>query len=323
MKHFISALDVPDIQALLDRAFAFKAQPLHRRHYGVGRTLGLVFLNPSTRTRISTQVAARNLGMEVMVFNAATEGWAMEFQPDAVMNGNTVEHIREAARVMGQYFDIIGVRSFPELKSAEGDREDAVLKQYQELTGIPVVSLESSRFHPLQSLTDIMTIRENWPHQRKPKVALTWAPHIKALPHCVPNSLAQWMNAWGGADFVIAHPEGHELSEDCTKGAHITHNQQEALDGADFVYVKNWSSTTPYGEVIPHEHDWMLTPEKLQPTNNTKVMHCLPVRRNVELSGAVLDGPNSIVTQQAGNRVWAAQAVLEQILLGLSPKIAL
>lgn len=314
MQHFTAAGDVPDISALVARAAAFKANPLQSSQLGAGRTLGLVFMNPSTRTRISTQIAAKNLGLEVLVFNAATEGWAMEFAPDAVMDGNTVEHIKEAARVMGQYFDLIGIRSFPALHSAAEDRADNILEQYKTLTGRPILSLESARFHPLQSLADILTIQEHWNQPRKPKVVLTWAPHIKALPHCVPNSFAQWMTAWGGADLVIAHPEGHDLDADCVNGATVTHHQEEALRDADFIYVKNWSATQPYGQVIPQEKDWMVTPEKLNAIPNAKVMHCLPVRRNVELSGAILDGPHSIVTQEAGNRVWAAQAALEWLL---------
>ena len=316
MNHFISAADVPDIAALVARARAFKAQPRHRDYMGKGKSLGLVFLNPSTRTRISTQIAARNLGMDVSVFNAATEGWALEMDPDAVMNGNTVEHIREAAGVMGQYFDILGVRSFPALKTKAEDAADAVLTQYMDCSGIPVLSLESAAFHPLQSLADLVTIAELMDTGRKPKIALTWAPHIKAIPHCVPNSFAQWVNAWGEADFTIAHPEGYDLDPACAGNATVTHNQQEALRDADFIYVKNWSSTTPYGQVTCTDDSWMLTPEHLLATNDAKVMHCLPVRRNVELSGAILDGPNSVVLQQAGNRIWAAQAALERLLKG-------
>ena len=314
MKHFIDATSVTDIPHLIKRALAFKAQPRHKVHLGQGKTIGLIFLNPSTRTRMSTQVAARNLGMEVIVFNAATEGWALEFDPDAVMNGATVEHIREAAGVLGQYCDIVAVRSFPALKSAAEDRADSILKAYQEYSKKPILSLESAVFHPLQSLADLVTMEENRPKKRKPKVVLTWAPHIKALPHCVPNSFAQWVNAWGEADFVVAHPEGHDLHPDCVKGATITHDQHAALEGADFVYVKNWSATDPYGQVTCTDTNWMLTPEKLSHAPNAKIMHCLPVRRNVELSSAILDSPRSIVIEQAGNRVWAAQAALEHLL---------
>ncbi len=314
MQHFISAADVPDIQHLVNRALAFKAQPRHKEHAGKGKVIGLVFLNPSTRTRMSTQVAARNLGMEPIVFNAATEGWALEFDPDAVMNGATVEHIREAAAVLGQYCDIVAVRSFPALQNAADDRADRIIKAYMEFSKKPVLSLESAVFHPLQSLADLVTIQENRPLGRKPKVVLTWAPHIKPLPHCVPSSFAQWVNAWGEADFVITHPEGHDLDPAFVQGATVTHDQDAALENADFVYVKNWSATQPYGQITCTDTNWMLTPEKLAHAPNAKVMHCLPVRRNVELSGAILDSPQSIVIEQAGNRVWAAQAVLESML---------
>jgi N-succinyl-L-ornithine transcarbamylase len=315
MQHFINATDARDIHHLIRRALAFKAQPRHKEHLGKGKVIGLVFLNPSTRTRMSTQIAARNLGMEAIVFNAATEGWALEFEPDAIMNGNTVEHIREAAAVMGEYCDIVAVRSFPALKNAEDDRADRIIKAYMAYSNKPVLSLESAVFHPLQSLADLVTIEENRPKGRKPKVVLTWAPHIKALPHCVPNSFAQWVNAWGEADFVIAHPEGHDLDPSFVEGAVVTADQAAALEGADFIYVKNWSASQPYGQVTCTDTNWMLTPEKLNNTPNARVMHCLPVRRNVELSSAILDSPQSIVIEQAGNRVWAAQAVLESMLL--------
>jgi N-succinyl-L-ornithine transcarbamylase len=315
MHHFRSVDDVDDLPALLDSALACKAAPRRTEHLGRGKTLGLVFLNPSTRTRLSSQLAARNLGLDVLVFNAGTEGWTLEFgDGDVVMNGTSVEHIREAARVLGRYFDILGVRTFPALRSREEDMSEHVFNQFVEYAGRPVVSLESATLHPLQSLADLITIREQWRAPRRPRIALTWAPHIKPLPHCVAQSFAQWVTRWGGADFIVAHPEGYALDGRYTAGAATTHNQDEALDGADFVYVKNWSSTEPYGTVLCDDPSWMLTPEKLARTNDAGVMHCLPVRRNVELSGAVLDGPRSLVTEQAGNRVWACQAVLTKLL---------
>jgi N-succinyl-L-ornithine transcarbamylase len=230
------------------------------------------------------------------------------------MNGTTVEHVKDAAPILGQYFDILAIRTFPSLKDREEDYSERYIKQFVKYAGIPVVSLESATLHPLQSLADVLTITESFREARKPKVVLTWAPHVKALPQCVANSFAQWINAWGGADFVITHPEGYELKEEFTKGARIEHNQDEALRDADFVYVKNWSSYEQYGQMPAVEGDWMLTLEKLKASNNAKVMHCLPVRRNVELSDEVLDSTHSLVTKQAGNRVWAAQAVLSEIL---------
>ena len=314
MQNFLSVHDVPDINRLIEDAITYKAQPLKNATLGAGKRIGLLFLNPSLRTRLSTQVAARNLGMEPIVFNVDKEGWALEFEEGAIMSGSTVEHVKDAAPVLGQYFDILCIRTFPSLKNREDDYSELFIKQFVKHAGVPVVSLESATLHPLQSLTDLMTIREEFKALRKPRIVLTWAPHVKPLPQCVANSFAQWVNAWGEADFVITHPEDYELSEEFTRGASITHDQDKALQGADFVYVKNWSTFNDYGKIYSNDPDWMLTEEKLQLTNSARVMHCLPVRRNVELSDEVLDSPYSLVTREAGNRVWAAQAVLAEIL---------
>ncbi len=314
MLNFISVNNVDDINALVDQALKFKAEPLSAKTSGAGKRIGLLFLNPSLRTRLSTQIAAANLGMEAIVFNVDKEGWALEFAEAAIMNGTTVEHIKDAAPVMGQYFDILCVRTFPSLQNQEEDYAETVISQFVKYAGVPIVSLESATLHPLQSLTDIITIRETFKGAGKPKIVLSWAPHVKALPQCVANSFAQWVGAWGEAEFVITHPIGYELNPDFTKNATIVHNQDEALKNADFVYVKNWSAYHEYGRIIATDESWMLTNKKLSSSNNAKVMHCLPVRRNIELSDEVLDGTNSLVTQQAGNRVWAAQAVLSEIL---------
>ena len=328
MKNFISAADVADIDSLVSKALAYKADPLKDKSLGANKRVGMLFLNPSMRTRLSTQIAAQNLGAEPIVFNVDKEGWALEFEEEAIMSGNTVEHVKDAAPIMGNYFDILCIRTFPSLKNKEDDYSELYIKQFIKYSGIPVVSLESATLHPLQSFTDIITITEagqasnpdgrQWssvgPRARRPKIVLTWAPHVKALPQCVANSFAQWVNAWGKADFVITHPEDYELDTRFTKGATITHDQDAALKDADFVYVKNWSTYADYGKIYNNDPEWMLTSEKMQPTNNAKVMHCLPVRRNVELSDEILDGPSSIVTQEASNRVWAAQAVLAEIL---------
>lgn len=315
MKLFSSVNDVTDINALVAQALQLKKDPYSFQHLGKNKTLGLVFLNPSLRTRMSTQKAALNLGMNVMVLNMDKEGWALELQDNVIMNGNTVEHIREAAAVLGQYVDIIGVRSFPGLKNREEDYSEAIFNKFVKYCGVPVVSLESATRHPLQSLADLVTIEELKTRPR-PKVVLTWAPHVKPLPQAVPNSFAEWM-CKANVDFTIAHPEGYELCTDFTQGATIMHNQQEALADADFVYVKNWSAYEPYGKLIPGHNDWILTNDSLKESNNAKVMHCLPVRRNLELSDEILDGPHSVVIHEAGNRVWAAQAVLKQMLEGL------
>ncbi|MCC6286959.1 MAG: acetylornithine carbamoyltransferase [Chitinophagaceae bacterium] len=319
MKQFISAHDVSDINAFVKKALDYKADPFKDKALGVNKRIGLLFLNPSMRTRLSTQIAAQNLGMEPIVFNVGSEGWALEFEEEAIMSGNKVEHVKDAAPVMGKYFDILCIRTFPSLQNREDDYSELYIKQFIKYSGIPVVSLESATLHPLQSFTDIITITEILNNKQqtinhKPKIVLTWAPHVKALPQCVANSFSQWINAWGEADFVITHPEDYELDEQFTKGAAITHNQEEALKDADFVYVKNWSTYNDYGKIYCNDPEWMLTNEKLKLTNDAKVMHCLPVRRNVELSDEILDGSNSIITQQASNRVWAAQTVLSEIL---------
>src|SRR5687768_5671391 len=319
MKNFISVNDAGDINALVHKALTYKSDPFRDRSLGANKRIGLLFLNPSMRTRLSTQIAASNLGMEAIVFNVGQEGWALEFEDEAIMSGTTVEHVKDAAPVFGKYFDILAIRAFPSLKNREDDYSELYIKQFIKYAGIPVVSLESATLHPLQSLTDIITIQEDllqFPLREggRSKIVLTWAPHVKPLPQCVANSFSQWINAWGKADFVITHPEDYELSEEFTRGATITHNQDAALKGADFVYVKNWSTYHDYGRIYSNDPEWMLTNEKLDLTNQAMVMHCLPVRRNVELSDEILDSKSSLVTQQGANRVWAAQAVLSRIL---------
>lgn len=316
MKLFSSVHDIDTIQSIVAEALALKANPFAHQTLGKNKTLGLVFLNPSLRTRLSTQKAAANLGMQVMVMNMDKDGWALETQDGIVMNGTSVEHIREAAAVMGQYCDVLGLRSFPKLQNRNEDYSEDLFNKFVQFCGVPVISLESATRHPLQSLADIITIKE---HQKtaKPKVVLTWAPHVKALPQAVPNSFAEWMRKAqeeGLIDFVITHPEGYELAEEFTKGITITHKQEEALAGADFVYVKNWSSYQDYGKVLPVQEEWMLTQESLSIAPNAKVMHCLPVRRDLELAAELLDSDRSLVIAEAGNRVWAAQAVLKRIL---------
>jgi N-succinyl-L-ornithine transcarbamylase len=325
MKQFISANDVQNIPALIRKALDYKADPWKDETLGKRKRIGCLFLNPSMRTRLSTQVAAQQLGMETVIFNVGNEGWSLEFEEGAIMNGTTVEHVKDAAPIMGNYFDILAIRTFPGLKDREADYGEHIIKQFIKYAGIPVLSLESATLHPLQSLTDLITITESWHTTNntlaetkvqlpKPKVVLTWAPHVKALPQCVANSFAQWVNAWGEADFVITHPKGYELAEEFTKGATIEYDQEKALKDADFVYVKNWSAYSPYGSMPPIEGDWMLTNEKIGQTCDAKLMHCLPVRRNIELSDEILDGPNSIITQEASNRVWAAQAVISSLI---------
>lgn len=319
MNNFFSVADIDDLEAVVQEALLLKADPYGRRELGKNKTLGLVFLNPSLRTRLSTQKAAMNLGMDVMVLNMDKEGWALETRDGVIMDGSTVEHIREAAAVMGEYCDILGLRSFPSLKDKEADYTEELFSKFIKFCGVPVVSLESATRHPLQSLTDLITITE-YKEVAKPKVVLAWAPHVKALPQAVPNSFSEWMceaQEQGLVDFTIAHPSGYALKEEFTAGAQIVNDLDIALDGADFVYVKNWSSYHDYGQVYSVSENWMMTNEKLEMTNDAKVMHCLPVRRDLELSSEILDGPSSLVVKEAGNRVWAAQVVLKRILENL------
>jgi N-succinyl-L-ornithine transcarbamylase len=316
MKHFTSVDDVESIDALIRSAGAFKAGPFKARGLGADKRIGLLFLNPSMRTRLSTQIAARNLGMEAIVFDLGTEGWKIELEDGAVMNGTTVEHIRDAAPVLGSYFDIIGIRTFPGLVDRNADYAELFLEQLKRYAGIPVLSLESATLHPLQSLADVMTISESWNRPEPPRIVLSWAPHIKPLPQCVANSFSQWINRWMPGSLTIAHPRGYALADQFSSGARVTNDQQAALEDADFVYVKNWSSYEEYGAMPAVAEDWLLTQSRLAATNNARVMHCLPVRRNVELSDSILNGPSSLVTAQAANRVWAAQAVINELLQG-------
>lgn len=313
MRNFTSVNDVVDLPGLVNEALALKQQPSAHKELGKNKTLGLIFLNPSLRTRLSSQKAAQNLGMEVIVMNLDKEGWALETRDGVIMNGTTVEHIREAAGVMGQYFDVLGIRSFPSLQNRNEDYSEDILQKFIQFSKVPVISLESGTRHPLQSLADLITIKEQSLAKPRPKVVLTWAPHVKPLPQAVPNSFAEWM-CRADVDFVITHPAGYELNEAFTPGATITYNQNEALDGADFVYVKNWSAYHDYGKILTTDPGWLLTNERLKITDNAKVMHCLPVRRDLELSSEILDGPHSLVIQEAANRVFAAQVVLKKIL---------
>jgi N-succinyl-L-ornithine transcarbamylase len=318
MNQFISVNDIPDLRAFTDEAIRLKADPYSFSELGRNKTLGLIFLNPSLRTRLSTQKAASNLGMNVIVMNIDKEGWALEMRDNVLMNGTTVEHIKDAASVIGTYCDIVGLRSFPGLKNKAEDYNEEILHKFIQSCRAPVMSLESATLHPLQSFADLITIEENRKN-KIPRVVLTWAPHIKPLPQAVANSFAQWMNC-ANVDFLITHPKGYELDRRYTGEAKILHDQDEALAGADFVYVKNWSSYSDYGKILSEDKDWMITNQKLELTNKALVMHCLPVRRGLELSYEVMDGPHSIIQKQAENRVYAAQTILKHLLEELSSK---
>lgn len=318
MDHFLSVKDVSDLNHLVKEALIFKKVPTADKHLGKNRTIGLLFFNSSLRTRLSTQRAAQNLGMEVIVMNVGNDGWSLEMEDGVIMNGDKPEHIKEAAAVVGQYCDIVGVRCFSSLTDKEADYNEKVLMNFVKYCGKPILNLESATRHPLQSLTDIITIEELKTKPR-PKVVLTWAPHVKALPQAVPNSFAEWINATD-YEFVIANPEGYDLHPDFVGKATTTHNQAEAFKNADFIYAKNWSSYSDYGQITNRDPNWMVDARKMALTNNAKFMHCLPVRRNLVVADEVIDSPNSVVIHQAGNRLWAAQAVLKMMILTIMKK---
>ncbi|MDO7173008.1 N-acetylornithine carbamoyltransferase [Mariniflexile sp. AS56] len=312
MKNYTSIHDIDNIQSWIEEAKALKANPLKHIELGKHKTLGLLFFNSSLRTRLSTQKAALNLGMDPIVMNVSGDAWGIEFGDGTVMNGNTAEHIKEAAAVVSQYCDIIAVRAFPTLTDKEKDESEQVLKSFVKYASVPIVNMESATGHPLQGLTDAITISEQT-QKTKPKVVLSWAPHIKALPHAVANSFIQSMRKMD-VEFVITHPEGYELNPEIIGDTPVNYNQEEAMKDADFVYVKNWSSYNDYGKILNTDPNWMITNKKL---GAAKFMHCLPVRRNVIVEDAVLDGENSLVIEQANNRTYAAQLVLKKLLEGI------
>ncbi|QXP70356.1 acetylornithine carbamoyltransferase [Polaribacter sp. R2A056_3_33] len=312
MKNYTSINDIEHIDNWILEAKEIKRKPLSNNHLGKNKTLGLLFFNSSLRTRLSTQKAALNLGMDPIVMNVSGDAWGIEFGEGTVMNGNTAEHIKEAAAVVSQYCDVIAVRAFPSLTDKEKDESEQVLKSFVEFASVPVVSMESATGHPLQGLTDAITISENTT-KKKPKIVLSWAPHVKALPHAVANSFTQAMQKMD-VEFVIANPEGYNLSSEITKDTPIYHNQEEAFKDADFIYTKNWSSYDDYGKILKTDLDWMITKEKI---GEAKFMHCLPVRRNVVVEDAILDSNSSLVIEQANNRTYAAQLVLKKILENL------
>lgn len=311
MKNFTSINDVPNLDQLIQQAFHFKKNPLAQSTFGKGKTIGMLFFNPSLRTRMSTQKAAQNLGMNTIFLNA-NDGWELEFEDNVTMNGTKVEHIKDAAKVISQFVDILAVRSFPSLIDREKDYADFILQKFIQSADVPVLSLESAILHPLQSFADFLTIKENQKTKR-PKVVLTWAPHPKPLPQVVANSFCEWMH-FAEVDLTITHPQGYELSSTFSKNATIEYDQNKAFKNADFIYAKNWSSFEKYGKVISTDENWKVTTQKMALTNDGKFMHCLPIRRNVIADDAVLDRPNSLIMEQVNNRTFAAQAVLFNLL---------
>ncbi|SEJ29560.1 N-succinyl-L-ornithine transcarbamylase [Dyadobacter sp. SG02] len=315
MKHFLSIKDVTDLPQLISSGIAAKKDPFADQALGKNKTIGLLFFNSSLRTRISTQKAAQNLGLNVITMNVGQDGWGLEMEEGVIMNGDKAEHVKEAAAVIGSYCDIIGIRSFAGLQDRDKDYSEIVFQQFKKYAQVPIVNLESATRHPLQSLADCITIEE-FKLKKRPKVVLTWLPHFKALPQAVANSFCEWMNPMD-VELVITHPEGYDLSPDFVGKGQVIYDQDKALEGADFVYGKNWSSFNEYGKVLNTDPSWMITEAKMALTDNGKFMHCLPVRRNMKVADEVLDGPRSLVIEQAANREWSAQAALKEVLLGL------
>ena len=310
--NYISIENIDSLQKWVKQALKIKKNPLKNKKLGKNKTLGMLFFNPSLRTRLSTQKAALNLGMNVMVMNFTNEGWTLEFGDGAIMDQGASEHIKEAAAVVSQYCDIIAIRAFAGLTDKEKDNAETVLTGFLKYATVPVVNMESATGHPLQSLADAITMEEHKTTHR-PKVVLTWAPHPKALPQAVANSFVQMMQLQE-ADFVITHPKGYELNPEITKDSTIEYDQNKAFENADFIYAKNWSNYNDYGKITNSDPNWTVNADKMALTNNAKFMHCLPVRRNVIVSDEVIDSENSIVIEQANNRTYSAQLVLQKIL---------
>ena len=317
MRNFTSVKDIGNLQEAVKEALEVKANRFGYKHLGENKTLLMIFFNSSLRTRLSTQKAAMNLGMNVIVLDVNQGAWKLETERGVIMDGDKAEHLLEAIPVMGSYCDIIGVRSFAGLTNKADDYEERVIEQFIRYSGRPVFSMEAATRHPLQSFADLITIEEHKKTER-PKVVLTWAPHPKALPQAVPNSFAEWMNATG-YDFVITHPEGYDLDPRFVGNARVEYDQDKALAGADFVYAKNWSAYADpnYGKVLSQDRSWTITAEKMALTNNAFFMHCLPVRRNMIVSDDVIESPQSLVIPEAANREISAQCVLKRLLESL------
>jgi N-succinyl-L-ornithine transcarbamylase len=316
--NYTSIKDIDSLSKWVKAAIKIKSNPLKNKKLGKNKTLGMLFFNPSLRTRLSTQKAALNLGMNVMVMNFTNEGWTLEFEDGAIMNQGASEHIKEAAEVVSQYCDIIAIRAFAGLVDKDKDNAETVMAGFLKYATVPVVNMEGATGHPLQSLADAITMEE-FKTEHRPKVVLSWAPHPKALPQAVANSFVEMMQLQD-ADFVITHPEGYELNPEITKDSKIEYDQNKAFENADFIYTKNWSSYKDYGKITNNDTKWTVTADKMKLTNNAKFMHCLPVRRNVIVSDEVIDSENSLVIQQANNRTYAAQLVLQKILRPRAPK---
>lgn len=315
MKHFTSVKDIPDLKKAVESALEIKKNRFEYQYLGKNKTMVLIFFNPSLRTRLSTQKAAMNMGMNTMVMNVSEDSWKLESQLGVVMDGDKPEHLMEAIPVIGKYCDIIGVRAFARFENRETDYSEKILNRFLHYAGVPVVSMEGATRHPLQSYADLLTIEE-FKTKKRPKVVLTWAPHPKALPQAVPNSFVEWMRETD-YELVVTHPGGYELAPAFMGDVKVEYDQKKAFEGADFIYAKNWASYMHYGKVLSSDLSWMVNEEKMALTNKARFMHCLPVRRNMVVTDGVLDSPASVVVEQAGNREITAQAVLKMILEAL------
>ncbi len=323
MKSFINVQDIGPLEKAMAEAFEIKNDRYKYQHLGKNKTLMMIFFNNSLRTRLSTQKAAMNLGMNVIVLDVNAGAWKLETERGIIMDGDKSEHLLEAIPVMGCYCDIIGVRSFAGLTDREYDYAETVLQQFIKYSGRPVFAMETATVHPLQAFADLITIKESWKNsQLRPKVVLTWAPHCRALPQAVPNSFAQWMNAAPDVDLVITHPKGYELDPKYVGNAVVEYDQRKAFEGADFIYAKNWSNpgvTSPadYGKITCEDRSWTVDTEHMSWTNNGKFMHCLPVRRNLIVTDDVIESPNSLVIPEAANREISCAVVLKRMLEAL------
>ena len=313
MKNFININNVKDYQGLIKESLEIKNNPYSLKKIGINKTLGLIFFNSSLRTRLSTLKAAKMLGLETIVMNFNNEGWEIEFEEKTIMSKNSAEHVKEAAQVISQYCDIIGIRAFAELKNKHHDESEKIINSFVKYGSVPIINLESSCAHPLQALADAITIEEH-KNKSNPKIVISWAPHPKSLPHAVANSFIN-MARMSNYDLVITNPIGYDLNPKVTKGINVIHNQEEAFKNADFIYAKNWSSYNDYGKILINDNKWMINKRKMEITNNAKFMHCLPVRRNIVVDDSVLDSNYSLVINQANNRTYAAQTILKKIIL--------
>ena len=312
MKNFINSDDISDYKKIVEEAIQLKSNPNQLEDIGKNKSIGLLFFNSSLRTRMSTQKASMILGLKTFVMNFNSEGWQLEFENNTIMSEDKAEHVKDAAKVLSEYCDIIAIRKFADLNNKIDDEKEIVLSSFLKYSTVPILNLESSTFHPLQGLADAITIHET-KNKARPKIVLSWAPHPKSLPHAVPNSFIKMVKK-NNFELIISNPIGYDLNPEITKGINIIHDQKEAFINADFIYAKNWSSYENYGKVLINDSSWKIDRNKMSLTNNAKFMHCLPVRRNVVVDDNVIDSENSLVIRQAENRIYSALIILKKLI---------